>query len=97
MTIIQDAIPAPMKRELVPVSGKLFRELKYFVEVAAERARNAEGQLEGRRVLATFERDDRLSRNGAGFGELLLSQIAARHAPFANPVPDGCRHRRAAM
>jgi hypothetical protein len=46
MTIIQDAIPAPMKRELVPVSGKSFRVLKNLVEVAAERARNPERQLQ---------------------------------------------------
>ena len=66
----------------------------HLIERDTEYRRNAEGDFEGRRVLAEFDGVHSLPRHADFVGELLLGHLPAIEAQPPNRVPDSRVHLR---
>jgi hypothetical protein len=67
-----------------------FFEAENFLEIAAEGARETEGELERRRILSRFERNDGLTCDIARLRKLLLRESTSKSC-----LADGVPHRHA--
>src|SRR5687767_2375553 len=65
-----------------------FFEPENFLEIATESARKTEGELERRRVLSRFERNDGLTRDLARLRKLLLRESTSK-SRLADGIPHG--------
>ena len=93
--MIQDAKLTPIERDAVRDALFFFRVLKNFVERATKGARELERQLERRRILSAFERDDGLACDSAQRRKFNLRHLAARQTPLTNLIDDReLTHRR---